>query len=468
MKPIVTYINPSTYTNIVYSRQHDSDQLLQQEYAKQGDIILETSTFKTGILRIHNTKFLFAGHIQYDDNGNIVSQESYDDRYLKVVTNPNTGKSSIDASNGTLDIDSVILKKIYYKDPHGNLMQFGHSEGDSFIIDNPFKIENFYVNGNNFNNTYLTKTDISNNYQSRTDAKKAVDGINQNIDNLNTSVNNKILEVSTWLKENRDSVGTDLSAVYKTIRDESTYLYDNSTGISVKNTPVSDITSLKKAITILLEDKYYVAPQAVNVTPRVVPSSFINGKNENITFGWTYNNYNYPDTSKLITKYDGQVTNVVQYNVLTSGNSNNIVKRLEVSTTFKDSRNVTPSSYITNMVCTCNTELYYMVDESNTLSNTDIINIFKDNSRRKNINLSGNKFVTTIGNDNKHVYFTLYNKPDAIFYIYEQGDAKGFAGGVEKVGQINLQLYDYPVQYTLYRTIQKLNTRNKNIIIEFQ
>jgi len=49
----------------------------------------------------------------------------------------------------------------------------------------------------------------------------------------------------------------------------------------------------------------------VNVTPRVVPSSFINGKNENITFGWTYNNYNYPDTSKLITKYDGQVTNVV-------------------------------------------------------------------------------------------------------------------------------------------------------------
>ncbi len=27
-------------------------------------------------------------------------------------------------------------------------MQFGHSEGDSFIIDNPFKIENFYVNGN--------------------------------------------------------------------------------------------------------------------------------------------------------------------------------------------------------------------------------------------------------------------------------------------------------------------------------
>ena len=105
------------------------------------------------------------------------------------------------------------------------------------------------------------------------------------------------------------------------------------------------------------------------------------------------------------------------------------------------------------MVCTCNTELYYMVDESNTLSNTDIINIFKDNSRRKNINLSGNKFTTTIGNDNKHVYFTLYNKPDAIFYIYEQGDAKGFAGGVEKVGQINLQLYDYPVQYTLYRTI---------------
>nr|DAS44889.1 MAG TPA: hypothetical protein [Caudoviricetes sp.]DAU33226.1 MAG TPA: hypothetical protein [Caudoviricetes sp.] len=57
-------------------------------------------------------------------------------------------------------------------------MQFGHSEGDSFIIDNPFKIENFYVNGNNFNSTYLTKTDISNNYQSRTDAKKAVDGIN--------------------------------------------------------------------------------------------------------------------------------------------------------------------------------------------------------------------------------------------------------------------------------------------------
>ena len=165
MKPIVTYINPSTYTNIVYSRQHDSDQLLQQEYAKQGDIILETSTFKTGILRIHNTKFLFAGHIQYDDNGNVVSQESYDDRYLKVVTNSNTGKSSIDASNGTLDIDSVILKKIYYKDPHGNLMQFGHSEGDSFIIDNPFKIENFYVNGNNFNSTYLTKTDISNNYQ---------------------------------------------------------------------------------------------------------------------------------------------------------------------------------------------------------------------------------------------------------------------------------------------------------------
>lgn len=285
---------------------------------------------------------------------------------------------------------------------------------------------------NNVEKTYEQKLVNSNIIKEINKSEKAV------ASNLLT-VNNNIASINTRLNNINSSIGDILNSSY----------------INKKNKYTTNgFSTIGGCLDFIINDMYYTAPAAVNVTYTVTPTSFIRGKNTSVTFKYTVNNY--PNNIQSIT-YNG-ATKTERTFTETITVSNSVSRALSVVSNYVDSKDARPTSFNKTLTVYANLELYVWTSTSTsfnkayTSANMPVgYTTYTYNSGNYSINVNN-------GTAAKYIFFVSdKNLVESKFFVYEHGGAPTLGGGITNLGSITIQKYDVAQTYYLYRSNNVLN-----------
>ena len=285
---------------------------------------------------------------------------------------------------------------------------------------------------NNVEKTYEQKLVNSNIIKEINKSEKAV------ASNLLT-VNNNIASINTKLSNINSSIDNILNSSY----------------INKKNKYTTNgFSTIGGCLDFIINDLYYTAPAAVNVTYTVTPTSFIRGKNTSVTFEYTVNNY--PNNIQSITYNDTSKTERTFTETITVSNS--VSRALSVVSNYVDSKDVRPTSFNKTLTAYANLELYVWTSTSTSFNNAYTsanmpagYTTYTYNSGNYSINVNN-------GTTAKYIFFVSdKNLVEPKFFVYEHGGAPTLGGGITNLGTITIQKYDVAQTYYLYRTNNVLN-----------
>ena len=285
---------------------------------------------------------------------------------------------------------------------------------------------------NNVEKTYEQKLVNSNIIKEINKSEKAV------ASNLLT-VNNNIASINTKLSNINSSIDNILNSSY----------------INKKNKYTTNgFSTIGGCLDFIINDLYYTAPAAVNVTYTVTPTSFIRGKNTSVTFEYTVNNY--PNNIQSITYNDTSKTERTFTETITVSNS--VSRALSVVSNYVDSKDARPTSFNKTLTAYANLELYVWTSTSTSFNNAYTsanmpagYTTYTYNSGNYSINVNN-------GTTAKYIFFVSdKNLVEPKFFVYEHGGAPTLGGGITNLGTITIQKYDVAQTYYLYRTNNVLN-----------
>ena len=285
---------------------------------------------------------------------------------------------------------------------------------------------------NNVEKTYEQKLVNSNIIKEINKSEKAV------ASNLLT-VNNNIASINTKLSNINSSIDNILNSSY----------------INKKNKYTTNgFSTIGGCLDFIINDLYYTAPAAVNVTYTVTPTSFIRGKNTSVTFEYAVNNY--PNNIQSITYNDTSKTERTFTETITVSNS--VSRALSVVSNYVDSKDVRPTSFNKTLTAYANLELYVWTSTSTSFNNAYTsanmpagYTTYTYNSGNYSINVNN-------GTTAKYIFFVSdKNLVEPKFFVYEHGGAPTLGGGITNLGTITIQKYDVAQTYYLYRTNNVLN-----------
>ena len=285
---------------------------------------------------------------------------------------------------------------------------------------------------NNVEKTYEQKLVNSNIIKEINKSEKAV------ASNLLT-VNNNIASINTKLSNINSSIGNILNSSY----------------INKKNKYTTNgFSTIGGCLDFIINDLYYTAPAAVNVTYTVTPTSFIRGKNTSVTFEYAVNNY--PNNIQSITYNDTSKTERTFTETITVSNS--VSRALSVVSNYVDSKDARPTSFNKTLTAYANLELYVWTSTSTSFNNAYTSANMPAGYTTYTYN-SGN-YSINVNNDTeaKYIFFVSdKNLVEPKFFVYEHGGAPTLGGGITNLGTITIQKYDVAQTYYLYRTNNVLN-----------
>ena len=285
---------------------------------------------------------------------------------------------------------------------------------------------------NNVEKTYEQKLVNSNIIKEINKSEKAV------ASNLLT-VNNNIASINTKLSNINSSIDNILNSSY----------------INKKNKYTTNgFSTIGGCLDFIINDLYYTAPAAVNVTYTVTPTSFIRGKNTSVTFEYAVNNY--PNNIQSITYNDTSKTERTFTETITVSNS--VSRALSVVSNYVDSKDARPTSFNKTLTVYANLELYVWTSTSTSFNNAYTsanmpagYTTYTYNSGNYSINVNN-------GTEAKYIFFVSdKNLVESKFFVYEHGGAPSLGGGITNLGTITIQKYDVAQTYYLYRTNNVLN-----------
>lgn len=285
---------------------------------------------------------------------------------------------------------------------------------------------------NNVEKTYEQKLVNSNIIKEINKSEKAV------ASNLLT-VNNNIASINTKLSNINSSIGNILNSSY----------------INKKNKYTTNgFSTIGGCLDFIINDMYYTAPAAVNVTYTVTPTSFIRGKNTSVTFKYTVNNY--LNNIQSIT-YNG-ATKTERTFTETITVSNSVSRALSVVSNYVDSKDTRPTSFNKTLTVYANLELYVWTSTSTSFNKAYTsanmpagYTTYTYNSGNYSINVNN-------GTAAKYIFFVSdKNLAESKFFVYEHGGAPTLGGGITNLGTITIQKYDVAQTYYLYRSNNVLN-----------
>ena len=285
---------------------------------------------------------------------------------------------------------------------------------------------------NNVEKTYEQKLVNSNIIKEINKSEKAV------ASNLLT-INNNIASINTKLSNINSSIDNILTSSY----------------INKKNKYTTNgFSTIGGCLDFIINDLYYTAPAAVNVTYTVTPTSFIRGKNTSVTFEYAVNNY--PNNIQSITYNDTSKTERTFTETITVSNS--VSRALSVVSNYVDSKDARPTSFNKTLTVYANLELYVWTSTSTSFNNAYTsanmpagYTTYTYNSGNYSINVNN-------GTEAKYIFFVSdKNLVESKFFVYEHGGAPSLGGGITNLGTITIQKYDVAQTYYLYRTNNVLN-----------
>lgn len=253
------------------------------------------------------------------------------------------------------------------------------------------------------------------------------------------TVNNNIVSINTKLSNINSSISNILNSSY----------------INKKNKYTTNgFSTIGGCLDFIINDLYYTAPAAVNVTYTVTPTSFIRGKNTSVTFKYTVNNY--PNNIQSITYNDTSKTERTFTETITVSNS--VSRALSVVSNYVDSKDVRPTSFNKTLTVYANLELYVWTSTSTSFNNAYTsanmpagYTTYTYNSGNYSINVNN-------GTVAKYIFFVSdKNLVESKFFVYEHGGAPTLGGGITNLGTITIQKYDVAQTYYLYRSNNVLN-----------
>ena len=348
------------------------------------------------------------------------------DSSLKVVSDSLTSTTSRVAQ---LELNNVTTAKV----TTGTDTKLWNDTTDS-INENSYVINKqvLTTKENNVEKTYEQKLVNSNIIKEINKSEKAV------ASNLLT-VNNNIASINTKLSNINSSIDNILNSSY----------------INKKNKYTTNgFSTIGGCLDFIINDLYYTAPAAVNVTYTVTPTSFIRGKNTSVTFEYTVNNY--PNNIQSITYNDTSKTERTFTETITVSNS--VSRALSVVSNYVDSKDVRPTSFNKTLTAYANLELYVWTSTSTSFNNAYTsanmpagYTTYTYNSGNYSINVNN-------GTTAKYIFFVSdKNLVEPKFFVYEHGGAPTLGGGITNLGTITIQKYDVAQTYYLYRTNNVLN-----------
>ena len=348
------------------------------------------------------------------------------DSSLKVVSDSLTSTTSRVAQ---LELNNVTAAKV----TTGTDTKLWNDTTDS-INENSYVINKqvLTTKENNVEKTYEQKLVNSNIIKEINKSEKAV------ASNLLT-VNNNIASINTKLSNINSSIGNILNSSY----------------INKKNKYTTNgFSTIGGCLDFIINDLYYTAPAAVNVTYTVTPTSFIRGKNTSVTFEYTVNNY--PNNIQSITYNDTSKTERTFTETITVSNS--VSRALSVVSNYVDSKDARPTSFNKTLTAYANLELYVWTSTSTSFNNAYTsanmpagYTTYTYNSGNYSINVNN-------GTTAKYIFFVSdKNLVEPKFFVYEHGGAPSLGGGITNLGTITIQKYDVAQTYYLYRTNNVLN-----------
>ena len=348
------------------------------------------------------------------------------DSSLKVVSDSLTSTTSRVAQ---LELNNVTAAKVttgtdtkLWNDTTDSINE------DSYVINKQV----LTTKENNVEKTYEQKLVNSNIIKEINKSEKAV------ASNLLT-VNNNIASINTKLSNINSSIGNILNSSY----------------INKKNKYTTNgFSTIGGCLDFIINDLYYTAPAAVNVTYTVTPTSFIRGKNTSVTFEYTVNNY--PNNIQSITYNDTSKTERTFTETITVSNS--VSRALSVVSNYVDSKDARPISFNKTLTAYANLELYVWTSTSTSFNNAYTsanmpagYTTYTYNSGNYSINVNN-------GTTAKYIFFVSdKNLVEPKFFVYEHGGAPTLGGGITNLGTITIQKYDVAQTYYLYRTNNVLN-----------
>ena len=348
------------------------------------------------------------------------------DSSLKVVSDSLTSTTSRVAQ---LELNNVTAAKVttgtdtkLWNDTTDSINE------DSYVINKQV----LTTKENNVEKTYEQKLVNSNIIKEINKSEKAV------ASNLLT-VNNNIASINTKLSNINSSIGNILNSSY----------------INKKNKYTTNgFSTIGGCLDFIINDLYYTAPAAVNVTYTVTPTSFIRGKNTRVTFEYTVNNY--PNNIQSITYNDTSKTERTFTETITVSNS--VSRALSVVSNYVDSKDARPTSFNKTLTAYANLELYVWTSTSTSFNNAYTsanmpagYTTYTYNSGNYSINVNN-------GTTAKYIFFVSdKNLVEPKFFVYEHGGAPTLGGGITNLGTITIQKYDVAQTYYLYRTNNVLN-----------
>ena len=348
------------------------------------------------------------------------------DSSLKVVSDSLTSTTSRVAQ---LELNNVTAAKVttgtdtkLWNDTTDSINE------DSYVINKQV----LTTKENNVEKTYEQKLVNSNIIKEINKSEKAV------ASNLLT-VNNNIASINTKLSNINSSIDNILNSSY----------------INKKNKYTTNgFSTIGGCLDFIINDLYYTAPAAVNVTYTVTPTSFIRGKNTSVTFEYTVNNY--PNNIQSITYNDTSKTERTFTETITVSNS--VSRALSVVSNYVDSKDARPTSFNKTLTAYANLELYVWTSTSTSFNNAYTsanmpagYTTYTYNSGNYSINVNN-------GTTAKYIFFVSdKNLVEPKFFVYEHGGAPTLGGGITNLGTITIQKYDVAQTYYLYRTNNVLN-----------
>ena len=348
------------------------------------------------------------------------------DSSLKVVSDSLTSTTSRVAQ---LELNNVTAAKVttgtdtkLWNDTTDSINE------DSYVINKQV----LTTKENNVEKTYEQKLVNSNIIKEINKSEKAV------ASNLLT-VNNNIASINTKLSNINSSIDNILNSSY----------------INKKNKYTTNgFSTIGGCLDFIINDLYYTAPAAVNVTYTVTPTSFIRGKNTSVTFEYTVNNY--PNNIQSITYNDTSKTERTFTETITVSNS--VSRALSVVSNYVDSKDARPTSFNKTLTAYANLELYVWTSTSTSFNNAYTsanmpagYTTYTYNSGNYSINVNN-------GTEAKYIFFVSdKNLVEPKFFVYEHGGAPTLGGGITNLGTITIQKYDVAQTYYLYRTNNVLN-----------
>lgn len=348
------------------------------------------------------------------------------DSSLKVVSDSLTSTTSRVAQ---LELNNVTAAKV----TTGTDTKLWNDTTDS-INENSYVINKqvLTTKENNVEKTYEQKLVNSNIIKEINKSEKAV------ASNLLT-VNNNIASINTKLSNINSSIDNILNSSY----------------INKKNKYTTNgFSTIGGCLDFIINDLYYTAPAAVNVTYTVTPTSFIRGKNTSVTFEYTVNNY--PNNIQSITYNNTSKTERTFTETITVSNS--VSRALSVVSNYVDSKDVRPTSFNKTLTAYANLELYVWTSTSTSFNNAYTsanmpagYTTYTYNSGNYSINVNN-------GTAAKYIFFVSdKNLVESKFFVYEHGGAPTLGGGITNLGTITIQKYDVAQTYYLYRSNNVLN-----------